>query len=295
MNARLEKFIGRLSTGRMALADGGWDARMAALGLGRGACPEAWNVSRPQAVRQIAGEYIAAGAEALQTNTFGANKFRLQRYGLADRAREFNRAGAALCREAAEKSGAVVAASVGPTGEYVQPHGPLPPEQVFEAFREQMAALKEGGADAVCIETMPVLEEALLAVKAARALGLFCIASMTFDAAPDGYRTVLGTPLEEAIRALDTAGADMVGSNCGCGMAQMARLAPRMALFTKKPLWVKANAGQPELVDGGVVYRETPQKMAARVAELRASGIAVIGGCCGTTPEHIRAMRAALG
>jgi 5-methyltetrahydrofolate--homocysteine methyltransferase len=294
MSSRLDKFIKRIRSGQTLLGDGGWATQLQTLGLRMDGCPEEWNVTHPQRVQAIARQYIDAGSALILTNTFGGTKFRLQKHGMTARVRELNLAGAKLCREVVESTDAIVAGCVGPTGEFVQPHGPMLSEQIFDAFFDQIRALKEGGVDAICIETMYIVEEALLAIKAARAAGMYCIASMTFDATPEGYRTVLGTPVEESIRAIDTAGADIVGSNCGCGMAQMVRLAHRMALFTKKPLLVKANAGLPQMVDGRPQYLETPEQMAGRAAELKAARIAIIGGCCGTTPEHIRAFRAAL-
>ncbi|HYG75364.1 MAG TPA: homocysteine S-methyltransferase family protein [Planctomycetota bacterium] len=294
-SARLDKFKEQLASGKIILSDGAWGTQMQKLGLQPGDCPEEWNVSRPDDVRQIAREYLAAGADFCLTNTFGANKYRLVRHGYAEKVREFNLLGAMLSRQASDEAGKFVAASVGPTGEFVQPEGMLTQGEMLVAFREQIEALKEGGVDAICIETMYVLDEALLAIQAAKECGLFCMATMTFDATPQGFKTMMGTPLDEAARALDASPADIIGTNCGNGIEEMVQIALQMRPHTKKPLLVKSNAGLPKMVHGISVYKETPQMMAARIADLKTAGVAIIGGCCGTTPEHIRAFRAALG
>jgi 5-methyltetrahydrofolate--homocysteine methyltransferase len=291
MSERLERFKQRLAAGEMLLADGAWSTEMQKHGLQIGDCPEEWNVTQPEKVRQIARAYLEAGSDFCLTNTFCANRYRLLRRELPDRVREFNVAGARLSREVADTYGRLVAASVGPTGEYVEPEGLLRKDEMYAAFREQIVALKEGGADAVWIETMSALDEAVLAVKAARDAGLYCMASMSFDATPEAYQTVLGATVEEATRALDAAGADVIGTNCGNGMPEMIALARIMRAHTAKPLLVKANAGLPEIVGGKRLYRQTPETMAALIPELRAAGVSIVGGCCGTTPAHIRAFR----
>lgn len=294
MSARTEKFLKRLASGELLLADGAWSTQMQRLGLQPGECPEEWNVTHPRWIEEIARDYFKAGAEMVLTNTFGGTRFRLMRHGFAGRVREFNRAGAELCRRAAEECGGFVAASAGPTGEFVEPEGLLKEREMYAAFLEQFAALKDGGADALCLETMYVLEEALLAVKAARELNLFCMASMTFESTPAGFRTLSGTGVEEALRALDAAGADVVGANCGTDMAGMVRLASRLRQCTKKPLIVRANAGAPQAAGGQISFQDAPEKMAEGIAALKAAGVGIVGGCCGTTPAHIRCFRAAI-
>ncbi len=292
MPDRLQKLIARLNAGEMLLGDGAWGTQLQRAGLAFGDCPEEWNASHPDDVRRVAREYLEAGADFCLTNTFGANRYRLTRHGYADRLREFNLAGVRLSREAAEPFDAVVAASVGPTGEFVQPEGMLSANEMRVAFREQMTVIKEAGADAVCIETMYVIEEAALAIEAAKDAGFFCFANVTFDSSPKGFRTMLGSTIPEAVKAMDHAGADVIGSNCGNGIAEMTAIARSMRALTKKPLMIKSNAGMPELVDGTAVYNETPDSMAQWIAELKNAGVAIIGGCCGTTPEHIRRFRA---
>jgi len=294
MSALLENFTQRLASGELLLGDGAWGTQMQALGLDLEDCPEEWNATHPDKVSQVARSYLQAGADFCITNTFGANRYRLNRFGLAERVRELNSAGLALSRQAADEFGKPVVASVGPTGEFIEPEGMLKTHEMYDAFREQMEALKENGAEAVCIETMYVLDEALAAIKAARDLGLFCFASMTYDSTPQGFRTMLGTTVAEATKALDAAGADVVGTNCGNGITQIAEIVRLMRPLTRKPLLARANAGLPEKDGKRFVYRDGPQFMASKVRDLREAGAAIIGGCCGTTPEHIRAFRAAI-
>ena len=291
MSTRTEKFLQRLRNGEMLLSDGGWNTQLQSLGLQPGQCPEEWNITQPERIRKLAGDFLEAGADMVLTNTFGGTCFRLMRYGLADKVREFNRAGAALCQAAAENCGGFVAASVGPTGEFMEPEGRLKEREMYDAFCDQIAALKAGGADAVCIETMYVLEEALLAIKAAQEVGIFCMAALTFESLPGGFATLNGTTLEAATGALDASSAEVIGTNCGHGIVAMRRLAHRMRLFTKKPLLVRSNAGVPEVKDGKLFYSESPEMMAAKIADLKTAGAAIVGGCCGTTPEHIRHFR----
>ena len=289
---RLEKLLSRLHAGKMVLADGAWGTRMQAMGLQAGDCPEEWNISKPELIKQIAREYFEAGADFCMSNTFGGTKYRLVRHGYADKVREFNRAGSGLSVEVANQFDRPVGASVGPTGEFIEPEGMLSHKEMRDAFREQMAALKEGGADFVCIETMYVVDEAVAAIKAARELDLFCAACMTYDSdGRGGYQTMMYATIEESIHALDQAGADILGTNCGHGIAEMVKIARLIRPLTKKPLMVKSNAGLPKQIDGKLVYRETPQMLADHVAELREIGIGIVGGCCGTTPEHIAALR----
>lgn len=290
--ARIETFKERLANGEMQLGDGAWGTQLQRLGLEFGACPEEWNVSRPDEVRSIAREYLEAGADFCLTNTFGANRYRLTRHGFASWLNQFNTAGVRLSREAAVPFDAVVAASVGPTGEFVQPEGMLSRGEMLSAFAEQIAVLKDAGADAICIETMYVPEEAALAVEAAKKAGMFCMACITFDATPNGFRTMLGATIQDSVSALENAGADVIGSNCGNGMEQMVQVAKEMRPLTKKPLMIKANAGIPELVKGKTVYNEGPGAMAKWLAELKSVNVSIVGGCCGTTPEHIRRFRA---
>lgn len=276
---------------RLLLSDGAWGTMLQAQGLQPGECPELWNLEHPERVRKVAEAYVAAGSEMILANTFGGSRFKLKKFGLEKKAAEINRAGAALSLEAAAGR-AVVAASIGATGEFLEPYGDVEDEEMADAFREQIRALVAGGVRAVCIETMTAVEEAALAVRAAKEVdsGLDVICTMTFDPCPDCFRTMMGVDCRRAAEELSRAGADILGTNCGNGMEQMTRAIGEYRAVTDKPLLAHVNAGVPELLEGRTVFRETPEAMAAGVAELVRAGAVIIGGCCGTTPAHIAAM-----
>jgi 5-methyltetrahydrofolate--homocysteine methyltransferase len=266
-----------------------------AQGLVPGECPEAWCVSHPDVVQGIAQAYIDAGADLVETNSFGGSSFKLANYGMADRAAEFAMASAKLARQAMGDRGHV-AASVGPTGHFLEPLGDLTPEALRDAFVTQIVALWEGGADAVCIETMTALDEAEIAIKAARDnTNLTVIATMTFEKGPRGFRTMMGVSPTQAAKELPAYGAQVIGANCGNGIANMVEIVREMrAAAPDVPILVHANAGMPVLENGKTVFKETPEDMAGRVSDLIAEGASIIGGCCGTTPAHIRAMANAI-
>jgi 5-methyltetrahydrofolate--homocysteine methyltransferase len=274
------------------VTDGAWGTQMQARGLGLGEFPDAWNLTHPDRVGEVARAYVEAGSQIVLTNTFGANRLRLAEAGLTDQVAAINQRGAAISREAAAGR-ARVAGSIGPTGKLLM-LGEVTAEQWSEAFAEQALALAEGGAEALVIETMSDPNEARAAVAAAKRTGLPVIACMVFDAGQNKDRTMMGTTPEQVARILTEAGADVIGSNCGQGVAGFVTLCQRLKYATHLPLWVKANAGLPEMVEGQVVYRTTPEEFAGHVPALREAGAAFIGGCCGTTPEFIRAVRAAL-
>ena len=274
------------------VTDGAWGTQMQARGLGLGEFPDAWNLTHPDRVGEVARAYVEAGSQIVLTNTFGANRLRLAEAGLTDQVAAINQRGAAISREAAAGR-ARVAGSIGPTGKLLM-LGEVTPEQWSEAFAEQALALAEGGAEALVVETMSDPDEARAAVAAAKRTGLPVIACMVFDAGQDKDRTMMGTTPEQVARILTEAGADVIGSNCGQGVAGFVNLCRRLKSATDRPLWIKANAGLPEMIEGHVVYRTTPEEFADHVPALREAGAAFIGGCCGTTPEFIRAVRAAL-
>ncbi|MBN2345207.1 MAG: homocysteine S-methyltransferase family protein [Candidatus Aminicenantes bacterium] len=285
----------RLARGEVLLADGAMGTLLMAGGLERGAVPESLNLSRPELLEGIARSYLEAGADIVQTNTFGASPLKLARCGLADRSAEINEAAVRAARRAVGDR-AYVAASCGPCGRLLRPYGDTEEEEMAESFRSQMQALWSAGIDAFCIETMSDIREARLAVQAARSLSPTApvMATMTFEPTPRGFFTVMGVTIETACSELEKAGADLVGSNCGNGSEQMVAIAREFRKWSRRPLVIQANAGLPELRRGEVHYPETPEFMARKALELRAAGAAVIGGCCGTTPEHTRAMRRAL-
>jgi len=283
-----------LKTRGTLIADGAMGTQLAASGLPPGTPPEAWNLECPDAVADVSRAYVEAGAQIVLTNTLGGTRWKLDRAGLADRTAQVNRAATEAARRGAADR-ALVFASVGPTGDLVAPLGTRSRGECVAVFAEQIAACAEAGADGICIETMTALDEALAALAAARqtAPGLPVVASMTFDRGAKTIATVMGTTPEQAARTLDEAGADIIGSNCGDGIAGHVEVARLLRAATRRPVWIKSNAGRPELVDGQTVFRQSPEEMAGHVAALLAAGANVIGGCCGTTPEHIRAIVAA--
>ena len=261
-------------------------------GLARGACPDAWNLTQPEKVEEVARAYVEAGSQVILTNTFGSNRFILARHGLADKVAEINRAGVAISRRAASGR-AMVFASVGPSGVMLM-MGQVSEDELKAAFAQQVQAIAQAGADGIVIETMSDPAEASLAAAAAHETGLPVVACMTFDSGAKKDRTMMGATPEQAAAQLAAAGADVIGSNCGQGIAGMVEVCRRLHAATDRPIWIKANAGLPENVDGKTVYRQTPAEFAAYVPQLVEAGASVIGGCCGTTPEFIRAVSARL-
>lgn len=284
----MNELIAELIAEGPVLTDGAWGTQMQARGLAVGACPDEWNLSNPQAVEEVARAYVDAGSRVIITNTFGATSFSLARHGLADKVVQINRAGAEISKRAAGNR-AKVFASIGPSGVMLM-MGEVTPDQLREAFVVQAQALAEGGADALVIETMSDQAEARIAVEAARTTGLPVVACMVFDSGKDHDRTMMGTTPEEAARALEEAGADCIGSNCGQGIEGFLPICRRLRGTTDRPLWIKANAGLPKVVAGETVYTQTPDGFAGHVPGLLEAGANFVGGCCGTTPEYIRAV-----
>jgi len=289
----LHETLEELLAGGTVVTDGAWGTQLQARGLAPGACPDAWNLERPEQVEAVARAYVDAGSRVILTNTFGANRFVLSRFGLEEKAGELNGAGVEISKRAAGDR-ARVFGSIGPSGVMLM-MGEVEPEELQAAFAEQADAMADAGADGIVVETMADPAEAKLAVAAARATDLPVVACMTFDTGPNLDRTMMGTTPEQAARLLTQAGADVVGSNCGQGIARFAEICARLSSATDLPVWIKANAGLPELVDGQTIYRQTPEEFAARVPALIEAGASFIGGCCGTTPEFIAAVRAKLG
>jgi methionine synthase I (cobalamin-dependent) len=294
MSALLEEMI----ADGPVVTDGAWGTELQASGLPIGACPDAWNLCHPDRVEAVARAYVAAGSRILLTNTFGANRIALARHGLEERAAEINRLGAAISRRAA--SGTVsILASMGPTGAMLV-SGEISEATLLAAFREQARALAEGGADGIVVETMSDVAEAMIALAAARETGLPAIACMVFGAGRSGDRTLMGLTPERAAAALIAAGADGIGANCGSGAAALLPICERLRATAtdlagaRFPVWIKPNAGLPDLVGGRAVYRTTPEQFAAEAAALARAGANFIGGCCGTGPAFIRALVEAL-
>lgn len=288
------EILNLLAAGKVLVSDGAWGTMLQARGLTSDDCPEEWNVSHAEDVKAVAAAYAQAGSDIILTNTFGGSSIKLAKMGYADRVEEFNRAGTRNSIEAA--GGALVAGSLGPTGEFLQPLGTATPEQMEAVFAQQISAMLDAGADAICVETMTALDEAVCAVRAARAIDsqIDIMATFTFDPTPAGYKTMMGAEPKQVAETLPEAGANIIGANCGNGIEQMIEIAGEFRKHTDLPILIHANAGLPELVDGQTVFRQSPEAMAARTRALVDAGANIIGGCCGTTPAHIAAMKAAL-
>jgi 5-methyltetrahydrofolate--homocysteine methyltransferase len=291
----MQLFLERVSTGPVLIADGAMGSFLMERGLKPGDCPESFNLERPEVLREVARLYFEAGAEVVQTNTFGGSALKLAAYGLDDRTEEINRLAAEAVREVVG-DGAYVSGSCGPCGQTLRPYGDAEPDDVRESFRRQISALIEAGVDVLCVETMTDLAEARLAVEAARAVAsdVPVMATMTFDPTPRGFYTIMGVDVPSAAAGLLDAGASLVGSNCGNGIENMVSIAREFRACTDAPLLIQSNAGLPQLVNGEVIYGESPEFMAEKARDLLEFGVQVVGGCCGTTPEHIRAIRGAL-
>jgi len=286
----------RLALGDILISDGALGTMLQEQGLHPGECPEAWCLTHPDVIARIAKAYLDAGAEIVSTNSFGANAFKLGRYGLGNKVSEFNLAAAALVRDAVGDE-AYVAGSVGPTGHILQEEGgEITEGQLYEAYREQVRALVDGGVDIILIETMSSLIEAVIAIKATKASTNLTVAcTFTFLSGPKGFRTMMGVKPERAAQESTAAGADIVGANCSSGMEGMIEIAKQMRdACPNTPLLIQPNAGMPTLENERTVYRETPESMALRLPALVQVGANIVGGCCGTTPKHITAMAKAL-
>ncbi|HEY5909842.1 MAG TPA: homocysteine S-methyltransferase family protein [Verrucomicrobiae bacterium] len=288
----MSSILEQLLANRPVITDGAWGTQLQARGLGLGDFPDAWNLSHPDRVYEVARAYLEAGSEVILTNTFGANRLRLGDHEAANRLAEINIRGVEISREAAAGR-ARVFASMGPSGKLML-SGEASAEDLMSAFVEQAQALAKGKADALVIETMADLEEAKLAVKAARDTGLPVVACMVFDSGKEKDRTMMGNTPEQAAKELAEAGADVIGANCGQGIAGFVSICRRLRSATDRPIWIKANAGLPTIVDGRARYQTTPEEFAVYIPELVAAGASFIGGCCGTAPTYIAAVRRTL-
>ena len=291
----MPSILERIRAGEVLLSDGAMGTLLLGKGLKPGGCPEALNLTHPEFLEEIARDYFEAGADIVQTNTFGGSPLKLASYQLADKTEEINSAAVKAARNAVGGR-AFVVASCGTTGKLLKPYGDTEPEAIADSFKRQVQALARSGVDAVNFETMTDLAEAVLAVRAARSVAssLTVMATMTFQATKRGFFTMMGNSIADVARGLADAGADIVGSNCGNGSAEMLEIAREFKKATDLPISIRPNAGAPTLAQGVPVYPETPEFMAEKVGEMAAIGVSIIGGCCGTTPAHIRAFRAVL-
>jgi 5-methyltetrahydrofolate--homocysteine methyltransferase len=304
----------RISEG-VFLLDGAMGTQLIARGIEPGCCYDYLNIEQPDTIFEIHRAYFSTGSDAVLTNTFGANKFALARHKLSDKVREINIAGAQIARKAAGE-GKYVLGDVGPSGDFLEPLGNLKPGELKEAFIEQAKALLEGDVDGFIIETMTAIDEATIAIEAVKSVcnKLPVFASMAFDKVADGFRTMMGVNVESAVSKMVSLGVDAVGFNCGTAtldeyvilakkfaellsgesgvaVSATAKRTPNIKLGAKRVLLLaEPNAGKPELVDGRAVYKVTPEDFAAAAEKIHSAGVNIIGGCCGTEPEHIEAV-----
>lgn len=277
---------------RPVLLDGGLGTELIRRGLPQGACPETWNTERPEMVRAVHASYFDSGADAVSTNSFGGSRIKLAAHGLEARTVELNAAAARIAREAAP-AGRFVAGSIGPTGKFLQPQGEFTEAEFEKAYAEQAGALVLGGADFLLIETQYDLREALAALRAARAAApsLPVFVTLTFNAYPRGYFTLMGNTVAAAVEALEKEGASAVGANCTLDSREMVGLVRAFRQATRLPVVAQANAGKPSLeADGGVSYSQSLEEYVGFIPAILEAGANVVGGCCGTGPDHIRKM-----
>ncbi len=287
-----QKITDVLKTGKILVSDGAWGTFLFEKGLKLGECPDQWSITRFDDVKDIAKSYVNAGADMVETNSFGANCYKLEHFGLQHNVAEINEAAARASREAAGDDKYVIA-SIGPTGKMLI-MGDVTEEDFYDCFKDQATAFEKGGADAVCIETMSDADEAVQAIKATKEnTGLEIIATFTFEKTVQGeYRSMMGLSPIEAVRAATEAGADIIGANCGNGIERMVEIVKEIrAEYPDVFILVHANAGLPVNIDGKDVFPETPEMMAAHIPALLDAGVNIVGGCCGTTPAHIKAIK----
>jgi 5-methyltetrahydrofolate--homocysteine methyltransferase len=281
---------------RRLVCDGAMGTQLMLAGLANGDCGEAWNLTHPERVLKIQRNYVEAGADCIITNTFGGSRLMLKRHGHVEQLREINQAGARIAREAFGGKEGYVLGDLGPLGAILQPYGDLPPEDAQAAYEEQACALVEAGADAIIIETQTSLEEIGVAIDAAKAAGAPCIiASLAYDLSQDKsfYVTMMGVTPEKAAEFVSEHGADIVALNCGTGMDMYgaALVAKQYRQSCQLPVMVQPNAGLPVLENMKAVYKQLPPDMAKAVPDAIEAGANIIGSCCGSTPDHTRAIR----
>lgn len=274
------------------LTDGSWGTQIMRRGLKPGESPDAWNLTHPDKVEEVARAYVDAGSRVILTNTFGANRFVLAKFGLEGAVAEINARGVEISRKAADKR-ALVFASMGPSGKLLAARD-VTVSDLRAAFEEQASSLAQAGPDAIVVETMMDLDEARIASEAALATGLPVIACMVFAAGKAKDRTMMGATPEQVAQSLAAVGVDGIGANCGQGIEGFIPICERMRAKTDLPLWMKANAGLPERVNGQAVYRTTPEEFASFIPGLVRAGANFVGGCCGTDERFIRAVKHAL-
>jgi len=278
------------------LLDGAMGTQLIARGIEAGICSDYLNIESPDIVSDIHRSYIEAGSDAVLTNTFGANKYALARHGFSNKVQEINTAGAQIARRAAGDEKYVLG-DIGPSGDFLQPLGTLKAGELKNAFTIQAKALSASGVDGFIIETMTALDEATIAIEAVKSVSdLPVFASMAFEKRGDDFKTMMGVDVETAVSKILSLGVDAVGFNCGmASLDEYVELAGKYvsvarALDSSVLIFAEPNAGKPELVDGRTVYIASPEDFAKAAENIHQAGVSILGGCCGTSPEHIKAM-----
>ncbi len=282
---------------KVLVSDGAMGTQLMAAGLPSGACGDLWNITEPEKVIAIQKRYVDAGSDCLITNTFGANGLSLARHGHEDKILDINKAAVKIAREAFGDKPGFVLGDVGPVGQVLEPFGDLSVDRLRDAVSRQIEGLMEGEPDAIIVETQSDLAETIVGIEAAKSLGAPCIiASMSYNCGPDGcsFMTMMGVSPEDAAAQLAEAGADIIAMNCGTGvdMALAKKVIEAYKGHADKFFMAQPNAGIPTIKDGKTIYEQTPEKMADSVLDLLRAGANIVGGCCGSTPDHIRAIRA---
>jgi 5-methyltetrahydrofolate--homocysteine methyltransferase len=288
----MENILDRLQRGEVIVGDGALGTMLMQRGLKSGEPPESFNTLRPQVLEEIASLYLEAGSEIVSTNTFGASPLRLQQFSMEKDTEILNHNAVEAVRRAVGNR-AYVSGSIGPSAKMIKRSGDSSTEEIFASFKQQSAALLEAGVDLICIETMTDAAEAVLAIGAVRSLNpkIPIMATITFGKTPRGYFTIMGNSIKDSVSMIQNAGADIVGSNCGNGTDAMIEIACEFRKYTSGPVAIQSNAGLPSSCEGILIYPETPEYFSKKAAELIDLGVQIIGGCCGTTPDHIRALR----
>jgi 5-methyltetrahydrofolate--homocysteine methyltransferase len=277
-----------LAKKRVVLFDGGMGSTIVSLGLSEGECPESWNLSHPEVIKDIHRKYLEAGADVIETNTFGANRLRLASFGYENQVEEINIRAVEIAKKVCPED-KFVAGDIGPCGGFLKPVGNFSLEELEESLLEQAKALAQAGVDFFSIETMYDLREAISAIKAIKKVSdLPIFVSMTFDKKPKGYFTLMGNTISECATELKKAGADVIGANCTSGSKDMIGLVEELRKNTGLPIIIQPNAGKPELIEGKLVYSQDPESFAEDMMRIVKTGANFVGGCCGTTPEFIR-------
>ena len=271
------------------VTDGSWGTQMQKRGLKRGECPDSWNLSHPERVLEVARQYVDAGSRIILTNTFGANRLSLEKYKIGDSAVDINAAGVEISKKAAGND-ACVFASIGPSGRMLITRETTE-DELQRSFEEQANAQARAGADGIVVETMIDIVEARIAAIAAKQTGLPVIVSMVFDSGEHRDRTMMGNTPEEVVAEIAKIGVDGIGANCGQGIEAFLPICTRIRQATDLPIWMKPNAGLPEVVDDKAVFLTTAQEFVQYIPDLIAAGTNFIGGCCGTDQGFVKAIR----